>query len=465
MATETTNYEAPPSVARFMQSSASVRLVMGPVGSGKSVGLCMEIARRSAMQAPNRRGIRKTRWVIVRNTYQQLKDTTLKTWLEWFPDGVAGKWREYDKTFFLKFGDVEAEVLFRALDDPDDVNRLLSLELTGGAINEARELPVEIVTALRSRCGRYPSKKEGGPTWYGILMDTNPPSTDHWIYEKFEEEKPDGWEIFKQPGGLEPDAENVDNLPPRYYEEMMEGADPDWIDVHVHAKYGRSKQGRPVYEGSWKSDFHTRTGLQIITSSPVVIGLDAGRTPAASFFQKDAKGRVLLLDEVTSENMGMENFLAQKVKPLLFERYTGIPVVVSADPAVWQKSQLNEKSVADIIKAAGFTLPKPRGPSMGNRIEPRLRAVESLLNRHVEGEAMFLVDKDRCPKTVAGFEYAYRYKRKRSGEYEEVPEKNGASHLADSIQYGCQLVEYGGDYAMATPRAREIQPISMRGWT
>lgn len=463
--TTVTDYTAPPTVATFMQSNAPVRLIMGPVGSGKSVGDCMEIARRAAMQAPNRQGIRKTRWVVVRNTYQQLKDTTLKTWMEWFPDGVAGKWREYDKTFFLKFGDVEAEVLFRALDDPDDVNRLLSLELTGGFINEAREIPIEVVTALRSRCGRYPSKKEGGPTWYGIIMDTNPPPTDHWIYEKFEVEKPEGWEIFKQPSGLADNAENRDNLPPNYYEDMMAGATEEWINVHVHARYGRSKQGRPVYEGSWKTDFHTRTGLQIITASPVVIGLDAGRTPTASFFQRDAKGRVLLLDEVTSENMGMENFLAQKVKPLLFSRYIGIPAVVSADPAVWQKSQLNEKSVADIIKAAGLALPKPRGPSMGNRIEPRLRAVESLLNRQIDGEAMFLVDKERCPQAVAGFEHGYRYKRKRDGQYEETPEKNGHSHLADSIQYGCQLVEFGGDYAMLTPRVREVKAVSMRGWT
>src|SRR5690606_32871001 len=169
----------------------------------------------------------------------------------------------------------------------------------------------------------------------------------------------------------------------------------------------------------------------------------AGRTPAASFFQMDARGRVLMLDELTSENMGMENFIAQKIKPLLNQRYMGIPAVVAADPAVWQKSQLNELSVADIIKQARLILPRPRGPAMGNRIEPRLRAVESLLNRQVDGEAMFLVDRERCPVAVAGFEHGYRYKRKRDGQHEETPEKNSYSHLHDSIQYGAMMVEYG----------------------
>lgn len=460
-----TNYVAPPTVARFMQSDARFRLIQGPIGSGKSVGCIMEIARRAAMQRPAPDGKRYTRWVVVRNTREQIRDSVLKTWNQWFPPGVAGTWKETNMTFTMQFADVHCEVLFRALDEPEDVRRLLSLEISGFYANETRELPKEVIVALLSRCGRYPSAKDGGATWYGGIADTNPPSTDHWLYESFEVEKPDGWEIFKQPGGLAPDAENRENLPATYYEDMVAGADPEWVKVHVHAQYGRSKQGMPVYHSSWKTDFHTRSNLQVLSSSVVVIGLDAGRTPAASFFQMDAKGRVLLLDELTSENMGMENFLRQKVKPLLLARYAGIPAVVSADPAVWQKSQLNEKSVADIIRAAGLTLPKPRGPAMGNRIEPRIRAVEALLNRQIDGEAAFLVDKDRCPQAVSGFEHAYRYKRKKDGQYEESPEKTFASHLHDSIQYGCQLVEYGADYAAYVPRAREVEAVSLAGWT
>jgi len=37
---------------------------------------------------------------------------------------------------------------------------------------------------------------------------------------------------------------------------MMNGATEDWIDVHVHGKYGRSVAGRPVYEKSFKREFH-----------------------------------------------------------------------------------------------------------------------------------------------------------------------------------------------------------------
>lgn len=459
----TTSYVAPPTVGMFMRGMGRFRLIMGPIGSGKSVGCLMEIARRAQEQAKAPDGLRYTRWVIVRNTREQLRDSVIKTWNQWFPPGVAGSWRETNMTFTLRFGDVHAEVLFRALDEPDDVRRLLSLEITGFYSNETRELPKEIIVALLSRCGRFPSAKDGGPTWYGGIGDTNPPSTDSWLYESFENEKPSGWEIYKQPGGMDPLAENRKNLPATYYEDMCNGADKQWVDVHVHARYGRSKMGRPVYEGVWVPDFHNVSGLTVIAGVPVVVGLDAGRTPAASFFQKDARGRINLLAETTSDNMGMERFLREKVKPLLFARFPGHPVVVGADPAVWQKSQLSEKSVADVIKEAKLLLPKPS--DMSNRIAPRLQAVEGLLSQQIDGGPMFRVSNEHCPLAIAGFEHGYRYKRKRDGQYEEVPDKNEFSHLADSIQYGCQIAENGAQYVEWLSQVRVVEAVSMNGWT
>ncbi|OWT55262.1 terminase family protein [Candidimonas nitroreducens] len=455
-----TNYTAPPTIARFMASDAPVRLLLGPIGSGKSTGNIIEIARRARQQSPGRDGIRRTRWAIVRSTKQQLKDTTLKSWLEWFPDGVAGRWHESNMTYTLRFGDVVAEVMFRALDDPEDVRRLLSLELTGAFVNEARETPLEIITALRSRVGRYPSKKEGGPTWYGLIMDTNPPSTDHWVYEKFEQEKPAGWEIFKQPGSLDPAAENLENLPATYYQDLMEGADEDWINVHVHAKYGRSKAGLPVYEKTFVPDFHTRDELNVVGGTPVIIGMDFGRTPAAALYQRDARGRVLLQDELVSENMGLERFIDLKVRPLLADRYPGFRVAIAGDPAGWAKSQINEQSCADIIKAMGYVAVRP--PT--NDIAPRLGAVEKLLAQQIDGEAMFLINKSRCPTIVAGFEHGYRYKRKRDGQYEETPEKNRFSHPHDAVQYGALVVDAAGDLAKGLGAVRVVQQVDMRGW-
>jgi hypothetical protein len=106
-----------------------------------------------------------------------------------------------------------ARCLFRALDRPEDKKKLLSLEVTGAYINEAREMPKEVFDVLQQRVGRYPSKMQGGPSWFGIWMDTNPWHTGHWGYKLFSVTKPEGHVLFEQPGGMDEDAENVENLP------------------------------------------------------------------------------------------------------------------------------------------------------------------------------------------------------------------------------------------------------------
>ena len=120
------NYKASPTLAKFHKSNKFHRLVRGPVGSGKSTGMCVEIFRRACEQAPQQDGIRRTRFAIVRSTYRELQDTTLKTWLDWFPEDLGqSRLNRSEMTHQLRFNDVECEVMFRALDRPDDVKKLL----------------------------------------------------------------------------------------------------------------------------------------------------------------------------------------------------------------------------------------------------------------------------------------------------------------------------------------------------
>jgi hypothetical protein len=160
-------YEAPATIRQFMASDAFVRLLAGPIGSGKSSGCIAELISRACHQAPGRDGIRRTRWAIIRNTYPELRDTTRKTFEQWV-DGRLGQWREQEFSFTMRFQDVEAEILFRALDRPEDIKKLLSLELTGAWINEAREVPKAVFDSLTGRVGRFPAKMDGGATWSGI---------------------------------------------------------------------------------------------------------------------------------------------------------------------------------------------------------------------------------------------------------------------------------------------------------
>jgi hypothetical protein len=240
----------------------------------------MELVRRAYLQKPNAKGVRRTRWVVVRNTYRELIDTTIKTFFDWVPQS-AGTFVKQDMVFMLNTAlpdstTVEAEFLFRALDRPSDVRKLLSLELTGGFVNECREVPKQVVDMLQSRVGRFPTKRDGGPTWSGIILDTNPPDSDSWYYKLFEEERPEGFALYHQPSGLSPNAENVEHLPAGYYDKMMGGKTQEWINVYVHGLYGMVVEGKPVFPEYNDALHYSPSPLSLQQTLPLYVGIDFG---------------------------------------------------------------------------------------------------------------------------------------------------------------------------------------------
>ncbi len=70
---------AGPTIAAFHASDAFVRMLRGPIGSSKSTTCAVEIIRRAQAQEPGPDGKRHSRWVAVRNTYGELRTTTVKT--------------------------------------------------------------------------------------------------------------------------------------------------------------------------------------------------------------------------------------------------------------------------------------------------------------------------------------------------------------------------------------------------
>lgn len=431
--------------------------------SGKSVTCCFEVVRRASMQASGKDGKRRTRCAIVRETARQLQDTTMKTWLDWFPDGVCGRLMKTTKTYYLSVGDVECEVMFRALDDADDVANLNSLELTFAWFNECRDIHPDIVDAMSKRIGRFPSSKDGGPTWFGMWGDTNPPTMETWWYYQMEHLDPkDGvspnenkWAVFKQPSGRSAFAENIENLPDGYYD--ITGRSEEYIRVFIDGEYGLSSAGMPVYK-YFRPDYHmAKERIRHIENGvrPIVIGVDAGLTPAAVIGQMDARGRALILAECVSFDMGMQRFIRQMLKPLLAERFSGCPVFVVTDPAGMQRAQTDERSVVDIIRAEGFKV----RPARTNTITARINAVDDYLMRQVDGDPAFLVDPS-CVRLKAAMMGGYRYKPRG----DNVIDKNDHSHVAEALQYLMLHISNSGEASLVTQR-REIKRVSSLGWT
>jgi len=420
------HYEPPATIANFMASEKFYNFIIGPVGSSKTTGILFKILYHAARQKPGPDGIRRTRWVVVRNTLPQLKDTTLNSFFTWFKPGEAGEWRVTDNKFIFKFDDIYAEVLFRPLDTADDVHRVLSLEVTGAILDEFVEIPKAIVEALSARCGRYPSAKDGGPTWWGMWGASNPGNEDDWWYNWLYEEKPENLGYFEQPSGFTPQAENIENLPGGhgYYHNLMVGKSAAWVKQFIEVKWGYSLRGKPVFR-TFNPELHiARSPLIYNPHLPVVMGFDAGLTPAAIFGQQDSNGRVLVMRELVSENMGAKRFCREKVKPLLNSTFPHANLLVLADPAVSQRAQTDERSVKQVLEEELGVRVKP---AYSNTLTDRLGAVEEYLTRLTEVGPAYLVDPS-CKTLIRGFTSGYRYPVNQKGVTGDSPEKNFYSH-------------------------------------
>lgn len=458
-------YTAPPTVGRFMLDDHKVRLLLGPYGSGKTTGCIMELAKRMLEEHPDASGVRRTRFVIVRNTAQQLRQTILEDIRKWLQPVMT--YKVTDSTLVFDFmhptaGRIHSEWMLIPLDKPEDQQRLLSLNITGGWVSEYREIPISVVEALLGRVGRYRPLGVAKNAWYGIIGESNPPDEDSEWHIKMEVDLPNNWAVFKQPGGMEPTAENRDNLPDGYYESLIESNTEDWVDVHVHAKYGKSLAGQAVFRTSFKPDIHV--SYQPLTANalkPIMIAQDFGRTPAALFCQLDAIGRLIVLREAVSNGMGIEQFAVTLLRPLIAAHYMNAKVFIVGDPAGRQKGQIGEESPFDALKRLGFRA----YPAPTNDLEPRLRAAEQIMLRR-DG---LLIDGNNCPLLVQALKSYYRFKRtKQTGELAELPEKNHPwSDLGDCMQYAA--LGALGDYvaqviAESTPRPRRPRP-SVASWT
>jgi len=446
----------PPIVSAYMQSDARHRFIAGPFGSGKTVGGLVDIVRRAQMQrVSNVTGKRKSRWAVVRNTMPQLRGTTMKSWFDWFPNGSLGYYQTTSKTYYIKQDDVDAEVIFTALDTPEDVKNLLSLELTGALLAEYREIPREIVEALDGRIGRYPRMNEGGPSWVGLWGDSNMPEEGSYWYAKMERRDPDDmkkalpndWGIFIQPAAmlktsegyvLNPRAENLENLPADYYQQLVKDKSEDFCRVNVLAQYGRSKGGRPVHP-EFSRDLHVAKSLIIPNRDLVLlVAADFGLTPAIVLKQQDAFGRVLTLDDIACFDMGLERAIETKLLPLLTKKYKGgakqgeYEIVVTGDPSGETGAQNDETSCVDTFREYKRHLGKVKMASTNSPVARRAGTDHFLV---MQGKPAYLVDPG-CEATIAALSGGFMFKKHKDGRHSEEVDKNDHSHIGEANEYG-----------------------------
>jgi hypothetical protein len=452
---------------RFADSTGFVDLVMGPYGSGKSTMCVQRIVRSTARMPKWFNGRRKSRWAIVRNTSGELQSTTLQTWLNWFSDLGDVKKRQkpiltYEHRFNDSEGTIELELIFIALDRPEDVRKIKSLELTGVYLNELSELPQNVLSHFKGRVnGRFPSRSFCSvPHWSGIIADTNPPDEDHWIYKDFEIDPTPNYTVFHQPSGLVEEngipvrtsdgeyiqnsmADNVVHLNFDYYPKLAEKQSEGFIKVYCCGKYGLVESGKRVYP-EYNDDLHSVEHIEAIQGDPIYLGWDFGLTPACIVVQITARGQVRVLKEYLAEDMGIKTFANNVVIPRLALDFVYNKVSVSeGDPAGAKGDEIMEElSCIGELNALGIAT----NAAHTNDIFVRINAVRYFLNLMIDGKPGFLLSRKGAPTLRKGFMSGYHYKRMSiSGDerYQDKPNKNKYSHPHDALQY--ILMKFAGE--------------------
>jgi hypothetical protein len=433
-------YKAGRTASFFHLSDHRVRGLMGPLGSGKSTACCGEVMARAVRQPVDSTGKRRVRCAVIRNTYRELADSTIRTWLDWFPEEYFGRFHRGENTHEIRVllpdgTPLELDVVFRALDKPADVKKLLSVEYTFAWVNEAREVPKVIIDMLFDRIGRFPSYRDeqikaAGGYWSGIMMDTNPPDEDHWWYRIFETERPESWRLFRQPSGRSREAENLDNLRPGYYQDSG-GRSPEWIKVYYDGEYGFVSDGRPVYS-EFTDSFHVTDWAVPLPSTRIRVGLDFGLTPAAAFVQQDMHGRYRCIDELVSDNMGISRF-AELLNQKIQAEYRGFEFSFHGDPAGDQRVQTDEETPFRILRAKGINA----HPARTNDFNMRREAVAEPLMKIIDGRPGLAIH-PKCRQLRKGMAGKYCYRRVQivgDERFHDKPDKGMYSHVCEALQY------------------------------
>lgn len=472
------DFDRVPTVRRFCHDWQHALLgLMGPYKSGKSSGCIAKLIMAAQRQAPDPfDDIRRTRTIITRNTYRQLEDTTIWTFLQWLPPSKFGMWSKTDLIYrVLAFDGIEWEILFRALDRPEHVANLKSNDFSNGWVNEAPEVPWPIIESLQMRVGLYPNRDHGGCTWGGLLLDGNPPDEDSDWYRVFEKEKPSNAKLYRQPPGAisrqdkdgrieilgpNPKAENVQSIPADYYTAGAIGKSRDFIKVFILGEYGFAHDGMAVFP-EYNDATHYRETLGAHPTAVIWRGWDFGVATSACVFAQVLPGpRLVFLGEVIARGIiGIKDF-ARQVKLYTAEKFPNHKAFKDiGDPTGDNDTAAAEDAASCFKVLRGMGIHIQAGD---NALTTRLESIRLGLNTNIGGIPLILVGPG-APTLRKGFLGGYFYRRKRISEvkYEDEPYKNEYSHPMDGAEYIAARI-LGGALRSSLPHQPDNRPVGVQ---
>lgn len=412
---------------QFIESRSKADLFSSRMGEGKSAALCWSVYYHTRH---NPGAI----WYLIRDTWENLRATTMEEFFKWFPPGIMGSWHATHKEFTWAEGVGKGKVGFIGMDSPDDASKLMSRPMAGFGIDEPApaigsvgvdELIFDIaMTRLR----------QDGMKWYSAKLAENNPDETHWTYKRFVNPGTEDYTLW-QPAK----PENASNLPPSYYADLRKNLQhrPDLIRRFVEGEFGFQAIGKSVTP-QWSDKIHLTQGLIPIPGSDLYLLWDFGLNPTCIITQVTPTGHWNIIDALVGDGIGVTELIQDAVKPLLKNKYGTrytLRHIGDGQGNMREQSSSANSAVLVIKKTLGGTWRSgPVKPQA--RIEP-LRAV---LTRTTGGRGVVQVDRFTAQPVWQALRGGWHYHVARSGLQSGEPYKDIHSHPGDAMGYGAAII-------------------------
>jgi hypothetical protein len=424
----------------FIHTAAPRAAIIGGVGSGKTVALCLRGYLLSHTY-PGNRGM-LGRW-----SYDEIRDSLLPTFMQTIPAEVMLNPEVLDRkdlasqVLLVRSADPDqpSEIMFRNLEDP---NKFESLELGWFGISQANDPKVtqRMWHTLEGRL-RWPV-----PYQFAFLEGNygGNASEGGWVWDLFAQQKIG--ELYE--------ARTLDNLPNLEpgYRARLASMPEEWKKTYVYGSWDPLVDygGTKVYSTEFKFGVHVPEAAQAgdvrkLTTAgrPIIRGIDIPGHPCCVWCQIDQKGRLLVVHEVVNDApIGIAEF-ADVVQSDSATFFPGCTFVDYVDSAAFRVEQTSGQSCAQILFAHGM---KPRPAA--TRLDLRQQAVRDWLTLMVAGGPGLLIDPS-CRRLIGGFQGGYFYAKSAVGAVSQTPVKNEFSHVHDALQYACSGIvrlQYGNEH-------------------
>lgn len=403
------NYRPTKPACEFHSANASVIVLVGGLGSGKSYAVVKEI-EQSAIQWPG------MPMAVYRKTMPALRDSTLEEFKKHVDESLGKFVYREDKWVFHN----GSYVNFRGL---DEATKAKSTNFALIVMEEAEEFTFEEFRRLNERV------RQAGPWPLRIILVLNPVDEDHWIHQQFVENAAE----WQQHGGLKvihfSTYDNMDNLPAGYIERVTVGMTPDEIDRYIHGQWGTIVRGEPVYAKILNPQIHIRK-VDMYPGATVLRGWDFGfNHPAVSFRIVDQYGRMNIKHELMGEKIDLPEFVPQVVaRTQAIFGGSEVRLFDFGDPRGHDKAPNGKETCFQILQDFGINAKGERGSR--EYVEEGIRQVKKEFSTLIGGVPKLTVDPG-CALIRAA--YFGRYVR---NEDDGRPKKDGFyEHICDADRY------------------------------